>query len=829
MTSGYYQYGFSPVEESTASASMSFAGGRLRDGNLTSLNRWLGNGTGPTVLATVFDLQREMEVKRLVIHSSFPNQYWAIQSISVEIRSATDGLYRTVATIPQPGNAWTQLEIPIPTAFGGVKARYVRLKLQRAHNYIYVGLAEVQIYAAPSSEPLLPTTNLTTELSKSADVLATAGYYAYGTNPVEESSTAGSLAFGAGKLTDSITNSQATWPGSSSGPTSLPIVFDLQRDVPVQRVVVNASFPNQYWKINSIIVETRASGDAVYTNHAAVYPTGATWNRCEISARGQTARYVRVTLLRPTYTYLGTSEIQIYTSPSSATLQTSASLATEFGKDTLLLDAYGQYLHQAWAGKITSPADLVAQRDAENLVLPTTRPAGSDQYGGWIGSGPHAPVTGYFQVRKIAGKWWFLTPEGNKFFLNAICGTKPASWNSFTSVTKPDNVTQRGCFQELPVRATYPQSWDTSTGTPRVSFVMANLYKKYGGTAPSTPWAGIMKRRMWDWGFNAHGKWEMLPTATLRIPFIGNLYPATGTVKIGKATDPFDPNFAANVQAGVQSYLTGNATNPWLIGVIFESESGWDLTVINGVMKLPASRAAKVNLVNFLFSRYTAAQLGTAFGLTVNSPADLLNATPNYPSSLNADALDFIAEVAGPLYWSTVEAKIRMFDTNHLFMGGALYPGWKSCIEWELSALPYIDVLSLDYYKNNAAWFTSRGYAAEDIPVVLLEYGLVTTERGMGYVNDVTCANQAERGKYYRSLLENLASYPNFVGASFYTLWDEAPTGNASGGGGSNCNWGLLSQQDQPYADMITEVRKSAFPRLYEVHEGLVAPYTYAP
>ncbi len=40
-----------------------------------------------------------------------------------------------------------------------------------------------------------------------------------------------------------------------------------------------------------------------------------------------------------------------------------------------------------------------------------------DQYGGWIGM--QLEATGNFRVEKIGNRWWFVTPEGHPFFMNA--------------------------------------------------------------------------------------------------------------------------------------------------------------------------------------------------------------------------------------------------------------------------------------------------------------------------------------------------------------------------------------------------------------------------
>lgn len=55
-----------------------------------------------------------------------------------------------------------------------------------------------------------------------------------------------------------------------------------------------------------------------------------------------------------------------------------------------------------------------------------------DQYGGFRGEVPgfnrsQSEITGFFRTQKIGNRWWFITPEGNPFFMNTGAGRLAAN------------------------------------------------------------------------------------------------------------------------------------------------------------------------------------------------------------------------------------------------------------------------------------------------------------------------------------------------------------------------------------------------------------------
>ena len=85
-----------------------------------------------------------------------------------------------------------------------------------------------------------------------------------------------------------------------------------------------------------------------------------------------------------------------------------------------LIDAFGQFVHKDWPGKMHTLADFSAQKQAEEADLAAhPGPREWDQYGGWQ-AGPLLKAGGRFRTEKYQGKWWLVDPEGRLFWSHGI-------------------------------------------------------------------------------------------------------------------------------------------------------------------------------------------------------------------------------------------------------------------------------------------------------------------------------------------------------------------------------------------------------------------------
>ena len=74
-----------------------------------------------------------------------------------------------------------------------------------------------------------------------------------------------------------------------------------------------------------------------------------------------------------------------------------------------------------------------------------------------------------------------------------------------TPILKADG-TPKQIFEELPDRTAYAPAYTRDANGEYVSFVIANVMKKYGSGYESK-WEDITKKRLIQWGFNTFSKW----------------------------------------------------------------------------------------------------------------------------------------------------------------------------------------------------------------------------------------------------------------------------------------------------------------------------------
>jgi hypothetical protein len=78
----------------------------------------------------------------------------------------------------------------------------------------------------------------------------------------------------------------------------------------------------------------------------------------------------------------------------------------------VLVDEFGQWIPDIWAGKVNSLDELKEAWDTEDKTL---RPGNFNygKFGGYLDT--QVKATGFFRVGKINERWWFVDPEGHLF------------------------------------------------------------------------------------------------------------------------------------------------------------------------------------------------------------------------------------------------------------------------------------------------------------------------------------------------------------------------------------------------------------------------------
>lgn len=675
--------------------------------------------------------------------------------------------------------------------------------------------------------PALPN-----ESAHAEGTLIKSGNYLYSPQPDAGSSpdrvTSGLVSTANGVLVDGLSN-YAGWMGSGTALTTVRVVFDLLRDYPLEQINIVMNSQNIYWGFKDITVKYRPEAKLGYYIAARHVRSGTNLNyTVTVPMANATARYVILEIRRTQqYQHIPLTEVEFYKGTGEAReISTDALTATdlkaELSKDALMVDKYGQWISETWPGKVGYDVQLQFEYANEATQLATTalNLAKYDAYGGIKSMGKYA-ATGFFRLQKIDGKWWFITPDGYPYIMKGVDAASLWEAGYKTPVNKADG-SPRIVFDELPDKSLYAPAYTNDTNGQYVSFVVANVMKKYGDNYEAK-WEDITKKRLIDWGFNAFAKWTKPKGVTF--PYVQVLQDPANLRRILWTYDVFDPESETIIDSALKTQLQAARSSAWLIGYTYDNEAGWDSEIVKQILQYDESSPAKSAFVDFMAARYRG-NLGTVNRLLGTSAASfvaLKNTRIDIAKVPAVDVSEYI-RLASKTYYSTIRNIIKKYDANHLFLGSSVVPTWRTSLDWDQGAMPYVDAFSVDSYTQNADWMAK--YAAYDKPLLNQEYSFGTATRGLTYISAPTKTESiADRGRAFETFIESQAANPLFVGSGWYSYYDQPVTGRPDG---ESYNTGLVNQQDQPYTEMVASM-KEAHAVLESLHAGAAAPVATAP
>lgn len=620
-----------------------------------------------------------------------------------------------------------------------------------------------------------------------------------------------------GVLLDALTTTYAGWMGSATAKGTVQVVFDLQKDYPLDSINIVLNSPNSYWGFKEFTVKYRseATTDYYYTAGKHVKSGTALNYSVNIKVDNKTARFIVIDIKRShAYQHIPLTEVQIYKGTGDegqnpAAAFTVEQMQAELNKDAMMVDKYGQWIYETWAGKVATDAQLRQEyaNEAKALANVSLDRRKYDQYGG-IKSGGQYKCTGFFRLEQIDNKWWFITPDGYKFILKGVDATSIWEWGYGTPFKKTDG-TPRRVFEELPDPSAYAPAYANDTNGERVSFVVANVMKKYGSNYESK-WEEITKKRLISWGFNAFSKWTRPNNVTF--PYIEVLQDPLNLKRIQWTYDVFDPQAETIIDSALSAQLQKARNDRWLIGYTYDNEAGWTTDIVKEILTYDSTSAAKGAFVDFLAPRYNndISAVNQILGTSAESFDALKNTSIAVASVPAADVSDYI-KLASKTYFQTIRNIIEKYDTNHLFLGSSIVPTWRTSLDWDSAAMEFVDAFSVDNYTKDAGWISR--YEAFGKPLLNLEYTFSTSERGLSPINAAT-ASIADRGMAFKAFIESQTAHPLFVGSGWFAYFDQAVTGRKDN---ENFNIGLVNQQDQPYTDMVN-IMKTVNAGLETIH-----------
>ena len=479
-----------------------------------------------------------------------------------------------------------------------------------------------------------------------------------------------------------------------------------------------------------------------------------------------------------------------------------------------MIDAFGQYKHADWPGKVRSVDDLKANiaKEATDLAA-HAGPSDWNRYGGWA-TGPKREATGFFRVEKIAGRWWLVDPEGRLFWSHGVDCVRPN--NAHTPISDREFLYAGLPANDSPFAAFYGGGANAAHGYYSTrkfrtyNFTAANLLQKYGPDW-KTQHAELVHRRLRSWAMNTIANWSddaiylMRKTPyTATVGARGKTRPIEGSQGYwGKFSDPFDASFAQALQNGMAAQKDKSAGDPWCIGYFVDNEISWgdDPSLAIATLASPADQPAKIAFVGDLKAKYgTIDKLNAAWDTKHASWDDLLKSTtPPDKQKAGDDLRAFYSRIAEK-YFEVCRAAVKEIAPKQLYLGCRF--AWSNPRAVR-AGCKYCDVVSFNRYKK----VLPENELPEgcDKPTIIGEFHFGALDRGMFHTGLVPTASQDERAECYKRYVRSAVDNPHCVGTHWFQFGDQATTGRPDG---ENYQIGLLDVCDTPYPETIRAVRE---------------------
>lgn len=224
------------------------------------------------------------------------------------------------------------------------------------------------------------------------------------------------------------------------------------------------------------------------------------------------------------------------------------------------MDEFGQWNLGEFEGKVHSGEELRACWAEEDAAIAGFRSSGRSAYGGDLSR--KTASTGFFRVKKINGKWWFVDPDGYLFLSIGSNGMSPG----------------RGGVRVL-------RFGDDEA----VAKAKAN---------------GLVADRMDMWGMNTIGNWSGKDVIALgRKPFMVSIDGLGIRNGILGMPDVYAAEFAGIIEEGVRKSVAPYRDDRMLIGYFIGNEPAWsnrELRLCELISEAPEEMPLRQALVRYL-------------------------------------------------------------------------------------------------------------------------------------------------------------------------------------------------------------------------------------
>jgi len=200
---------------------------------------------------------------------------------------------------------------------------------------------------------------------------------------------------------------------------------------------------------------------------------------------------------------------------------TKEDVGSDFLEKKPVLDAFGQWAHANWPGKINNDEQLAKELSEEAKTLTDSSPFNTCEYGGYLNT--QAKATGFFRVEEIDGIWWFVDPHGHLFL-----------------------STGSNCIQDRSGRAA---KVDTN----------------------------LIELRMTSWGLNTVGNWSSFRESDdgRRKAYVATFRSPSMQPSFLGMPDVYSEEFVRRLDETAQRQCESLKDDPWLIGTFIGNEPPW--------------------------------------------------------------------------------------------------------------------------------------------------------------------------------------------------------------------------------------------------------------
>ncbi|HJB22909.1 MAG TPA: beta-galactosidase [Candidatus Jeotgalibaca pullicola] len=453
----------------------------------------------------------------------------------------------------------------------------------------------------------------------------------------------------------------------------------------------------------------------------------------------------------------------------------------------VLIDQFGQWKNKEWEGKTIHEENL---RDKLNQHLQFTSRSEEKEYS--------ADQSNWFRVEKKDGKWYFIDPENKPFLSIGMDCVRPSV----------------DCFVD-PVYPFLPE--DDRENTKMIDYCQKNLELIFGKEWRSK-WDELIIGYLRKWGINTIGNWSDFDfIQKAKIPYVLPLdvysevgYPSTKAKIFRDFPDVFSPEFEKNTKIYANA-LNSFKDDPMLIGYFMRNEPEWafeyDVLLAEELFGLKEQTYTKQAFIAYLESKYTSIEdLSKAWKLEAASNFDAIF-TDEIKKKLHTEAAQedlhqFSKEMIRQ-YVSIPAQACKKIDEHHLNLGMRYaYIANESM----LAGSENFDVFSINCYQEDPTDKINQVAELTGLPVMIGEFHFGALDKGLSSTGIKGCLTQKDRALAYNYYFEKAALHPNFIGAHYFSLYDQSCLGRFDG---ENYQFGFLDICSNAYEEFTKEITVS--------------------